>query len=111
MPLTDAVRLVADTGGVPVLAHPGQSLRGRENLVDAVVEHGILGIEAYSSYHSHDQRAHWLGEAERLGLFVTCGSDFHGKTKPAIRLGRHGAEEKGREIAAALFDAAGKTLP
>lgn len=29
--------------------------------------------------------------AQQSGLFVTCGSDFHGKHKPSISFGGHGA--------------------
>lgn len=111
MPLGEAARLIAETGGTAVLAHPGQSLPGREGLIDAIVRQGVRGVEAYSSYHSPAQRAFWLREAERLQLLVACGSDFHGETKPAINMGDHGAEGREREIAEALFAAAGKTLP
>lgn len=88
MPLAEAVRLVTDTGGIPVLAHPGQNLRGKEHLLDAVIAAGVQGIEARSSYHSAADAAYWIAEAARRNLFVTRGSDFHGKTKPAIRLRR-----------------------
>jgi predicted metal-dependent phosphoesterase TrpH len=108
MTLAEAVELITGTGGVPVLAHPGQSLRGRENLIDAIADHGVRGVEAYSSYHTAEQRGHWLREAERLGLFPVCGSDFHGKVKPAITLGRHGAEGKEAGILKALFASCGK---
>lgn len=105
MSLAEAVALIRDTGGVPVIAHPGQSLKGCEGLIDAVIAHGVRGVEAYSNYHTREQAARWRGEAERLGVFATSGSDFHGRVKPAIFLGGHGAEEKGGEIAAALFAA------
>lgn len=91
MSLAEAVKLIKDTGGVAVLAHPGQSLRGAEGLVDGIAAAGVRGVEAYSSYHTPEQCAYWAKEAGRLGMFVTCGSDFHGKIKPAIRMGGHGA--------------------
>ena len=37
------------------------------------------------------QALHYLEAAEQKGLFVTCGSDFHGKNKPNIVLGGHNA--------------------
>lgn len=92
MPLASAINLIVDTGGVPVLAHPGASLRGIEHLIDDLAKAGIKGIEAYCSYHNPEQAAFWTGEAKRLGLFATCGSDFHGKNKPAVKMGRHGCD-------------------
>ncbi len=87
MTLAEAVHLVTSTGGMPVLAHPAQSLRGKENLLDAVAACGIRGIEVHSSYHTPEDTAYWIREAERLALVPTRGSDFHGKIKPAITLG------------------------
>jgi hypothetical protein len=34
-----------------------------------------------------EQTAHFLALAARLGLFVTGGSDFHGRSKPHVHLG------------------------
>ena len=43
-----------------------------------------------------------MRQARDYHLFYTCGSDFHGKTKPSIRLGGHGfkgtEEELEREL-------------
>lgn len=99
-PLASAVALIVDTGGVPVLAHPGANLKGREGLLADIAAVGVKGVEAYSSYHSPEQVVFWRGEAKRLGLFVTCGSDFHGKTKPAVKMGRHGCDHEGDVLAA-----------
>jgi hypothetical protein len=45
------------------------------------------GIEAYYSQHTPAQTERFLGLAERLGLVVTGGSDFHGTPKPTVPLG------------------------
>lgn len=89
--LRDAVTLVRDAGGVPVLAHPGQNLKDAEDLLPGILAEGVAGIEAFSSYHSRAQAERYLAAAEQHKLLVTCGSDFHGKHKPNIRLGGHGA--------------------
>ncbi|MCD8139879.1 MAG: PHP domain-containing protein [Planctomycetaceae bacterium] len=112
MTTAEAVGMIRATGGVPVLAHPGPTLKkGADSLPD-LVEQGIAGVEAFSSYHSPEQCAAWHKAAVANGLFVTCGSDFHGKTKPAIRMGGHGAS-RDDEVAAiqALGAAAGLELP
>lgn len=92
MPFADCLALIASAGGAAALAHPGQSLRGKEHLFAGIAGAGLSGIEAYSSYHSPEDRLRWKAEADRLGLVATCGSDFHGRMKPAIRMGGHGAD-------------------
>ena len=82
--LPDAAALIHSAGGAAVLAHPGQNLGGDDELLDQITEEKIDGIEVFSSYHSREQALHYLEAAEQKGLFVTCGSDFHGKNKPNI---------------------------
>ncbi len=102
MDLKDAAALIHDAGGIAVLAHPGQNLGDDDTLLYGIIEEGIDGVEAFSSYHSREAAAHYLGIAEEKGLLVTCGSDFHGKHKPNIRLGGHGALWEDERIMAGL---------
>lgn len=88
--LESIVDIIHKNKGQAVLAHPGINLKNREQLLATIIEAGIDGIEAFSSYHSPQQAAHYYKEALDNGLFVSCGSDYHGKTKPAITLGTHG---------------------
>lgn len=90
--LAEGVKLLHDTGGIVVLAHPGQNLQGDHDLLEQMIKTGIDGIEAYSSYHSNIEAAQYDSFAQQHGLLVTCGSDFHGKTKPAISLCEHGGK-------------------
>lgn len=89
--LPDAVALIHSTGGVAVLAHPGQNLAGDDTLLPGIIAEKIDGIEVFSSYHTQATSEHYLEIALQNHLLVTCGSDFHGKHKPKIRLGGHGA--------------------
>lgn len=85
--LHEAARIIEETGGVPVLAHPGNNIKEDAEKLQAVVSCGVRGIEAYSSYHDEKQTALYKKFAEKRGLLVTCGSDFHGKTKPSVAIG------------------------
>lgn len=76
--------------GVAVLAHPGVNLKGKEFLLEDMLRLGLDGIEAFSSYHSPEQAQAFYKAAREHGVSVTCGSDYHGKTKPSIALGQHG---------------------
>lgn len=86
--LEEAVELIRSSGGVPVLAHPGNNIKEREDLLKEVVESGMEGIEVYCSYHNPCQTEYYRKKADLFDLAVTCGSDYHGKTKPSIFLGK-----------------------
>lgn len=88
--MAEIVRLIHKNNGLAVLAHPGNNLKGRNGMLPGIFELGMDGIEAFSSYHTPEQAAFYYEKAAKQGLFVTCGSDFHGKTKPAISIGQHG---------------------
>ena len=88
--LEEAVAAIRSSGGLAVLAHPGINLKGRERLLGGIIARGVDGIEAFCSYHTPEQATLFLHRARAYGLLVTCGSDFHGKTKPAVSLGGHG---------------------
>jgi len=70
----EAIRLVRDAGGVPVLAHPW----GLEQEIPGLVRAGLVGLEAYYGGYQEDVVANLRALASRHGLLVTGGSDFHG---------------------------------
>ena len=72
----DVVALVAGAGGLASLAHPG--LLGRDDLIPGLAAAGLPAIEVYHSDHDEAAEARYRGLAERHGLAVTGGSDFHG---------------------------------
>jgi len=88
--LAEAIALIKNNGGKAVLAHPGNNLKGRFELFDEIVKAGIDGVEAFCSYHDMKTAKYFYEKALEHGLMVTCGSDYHGKTKPAVRLGEVG---------------------
>jgi len=75
----EAIRLIRNAGGKAVLAHPG-CMRGEDHeaLVRMLVEEGLEGIEAYYPEHGLKDCGFFSELADRYGLFVTMGSDFHG---------------------------------
>jgi predicted metal-dependent phosphoesterase TrpH len=79
-----AVELVREAGGVPVMAHPFANRRGRtvtDHVIAQMADAGLAGLEAYHRDHLAPERAHAVALAERLGLFVTGSSDYHGTGK------------------------------
>ncbi|HEX7536049.1 MAG TPA: PHP domain-containing protein [Dermatophilaceae bacterium] len=86
-----AVRLVAEAGGVAVMAHPFASLRGAvvdDGVIEAMADAGMAGLEVHHRDHSAGQVRHGTDLAASLGLFVTGSSDYHGAGKPN-RLGEN----------------------
>lgn len=70
----------------------GLNLRGRERIVEKLLERGAEGLEVFNNYHDDRQIAYFAPLVRRRGALMTCGSDFHGKTKPLIHVGRFGCD-------------------
>lgn len=88
--LEETIQLIHQHGGVALLAHPGNNLKGQFELFDEMVAFGLDGVECFSSYHTTETNEYFYNKAKELNVLYTCGSDFHGKTKPSIHLGENG---------------------
>lgn len=80
----EAIDLVEDAGGIPVLAHPGNV--GDEAIIRGVLTLPFKGIEVWHPDHSSSQMKLYMELARERGLLMTGGSDSHGEklTKAAI---------------------------
>ena len=91
-PPEEAIAMIRDARGVPVLAHPFtlglHTLDALRPLLQELMDLGLAGVECYYPEHSPDQEALYLSLARNLGLLITGGSDFHGDNKPEVSLGR-----------------------
>jgi len=85
-----AVELISEAGGLPILAHPilyHMSNARLDALVDELKNAGLVGIEAiYSTYSLGDERQ-IRDLARKYDLLISGGSDFHGANKPGLDLG------------------------
>ena len=84
MSALEAVELIHQAGGLAVMAHPG--LNRSDDIIPALVEAGLDGIECFHTKHSTAMAERYLEIAEKYDLLVTGGSDCHGfsKVKPLI---------------------------
>jgi len=77
----EATAVICEAGGVPILAHPGISLR-HEGVTDETLQpflgFGIAGLECYSCVHDEATTRLCLDWCDRNALLVTGGSDSHG---------------------------------
>jgi 3',5'-nucleoside bisphosphate phosphatase len=87
--LTTMVELIHHTGGKAIIAHPSINVKHNEALLNALVACGIDGLEVLSSYHQAIDIDYYYQYAYQHNLYMTCGSDFHGYTKPDIQLGQY----------------------
>lgn len=91
-----AIAGILASGGIPVLAHPSygdgdQLIFGEEmdRRLRRLMDFGLQGAEAYYSGFTPRIIREMLGFAERYGLYVTAGSDYHGTNK-LVKLGDTG---------------------
>ncbi len=87
----EAARWIREAGGVPVVAHPGRTAHRHMPWDDAMYELkrlGLGGLEAYYSDYGPTEERYFVGLAQRLGMALSGGSDYHGEVKPGISLGR-----------------------
>ena len=84
----EAIRGILESGGIPVLAHPAFG-SGDELIIGGDMEQrlrrltrfGLQGVEGFYSGFSPKLIGETLAFAERFGLYVTAGSDYHGRNK------------------------------
>lgn len=89
MSYQNAVEMIKDNGGIPIVAHPGLNFKGKENTVEQLLDHGAEGLEVFNNYHTAEQINYFGTLTRKRGVRMTCGSDFHGKTKPLINIGQY----------------------
>jgi len=86
-----AIEVIRNAGGIPVLAHPVLLEIKNDNvfkkLISRLKEMGLKGIEVYYPEHTPDLIARYTEIANRHGLLITGGTDFHGSIKPEIKMG------------------------
>ena len=110
-----AVKAILKAGGIPVLAHPmlyGLNSNEVDMLVGEMKEMGLKGIETYYSSNMGMDEQIVKGLADKYGLIMTGGSDYHGDNKPGLEIGT-GRSDNLRvpmKVAEDLFEAAGRKL-
>ena len=72
----EAVKVIADAQGLPVLAHPA-NIDDLDELVAKMQAAGLVGIEVYYGNYSSDTIDRLLRIVERNGLVSTGGTDYH----------------------------------
>ena len=84
----EAIEGILSAGGIPVLAHPcygsgDQLVIGQEmdERLQKLIGMGLQGVEAFYSGFTVKLQNEMLDFAKKYDLFVTAGSDYHGRNK------------------------------
>ncbi|MDQ7094986.1 PHP domain-containing protein [Desulfosporosinus sp. PR] len=74
----DAVDLIFESGGFPVIAHPG--LLSEPNMVFDLLAYRPIGLEVYYGYWERQTNliSYYAEVAAQFALLATGGSDYHG---------------------------------
>lgn len=88
--LKRAIRLITESGGIPILAHPLSlyvSWGKLPELIENFHDQGIVGLEAWHPLArvAECERLETIGR--RLGMVITAGSDYHGSSRQERQLG------------------------
>ncbi|MFD0697179.1 PHP domain-containing protein [Paenibacillus sp. GCM10027628] len=95
-----AIGWIHEAGGAAVLAHPG--IYHDDELVEGIIWQGVDGIEVYHSDHTPEDETRYLELAQRYGLLITAGSDFHGERGGVVFHAPIGARKIGIDVLRSL---------
>jgi predicted metal-dependent phosphoesterase TrpH len=101
--MKSAVDVIHTAGGLAVVAHPYHLIKNdmiSGEILLRLKELGVDGIETYYPTHSRKFRKQLIKLAEKYGLLLTGGSDYHG----TIRRGTTLAGGKGVSVPAELVE-------
>lgn len=85
--LEEAVRVVKEASGIPVLAHPGEQIPynqydrrhdGFWAALEALLGTGIEGVECIHPLHGFAMQEELIALCSARGLFISGGTDYHG---------------------------------
>ena len=86
--LDEAIIAIKESGGLPVIAHPMSLYLSWGKLPDTLqnfYERGVMGLEAFHPGARVTECLRLEELAQKIGFFVTAGSDFHGEKIRADR--------------------------
>ena len=75
-----AIEVIKESGGIPVLAHPGRIAYDGFGFQD-LLNFDFEGVEVFYPAHSHNEKEEFLKICLEKDLYITGGSDNHGPGK------------------------------
>lgn len=88
----ECIKYIKQAGGITSIAHPitlKKDITSTTRYIENLQKYGLDAIEVFHSSHTQDNRSDFLSIANKFGLLISGGSDFHGiNTKPDIQIWR-----------------------
>jgi predicted metal-dependent phosphoesterase TrpH len=101
LPIEEGLAEIKRLGGLSVLAHPvsiTRDLNLLQKIIKELAEIGLDGLEVYNNMSNKQETEQLQGIANRLGLAITGGSDFHG-TEGDVEIGKvHGCPISSKQV-------------
>ena len=85
-----AIEVILESGGLPVMAHPGYIEMNRvmlRSFFKRMKGYGLVGIEVYYPSHTASIMKMLKSFAREFELVITGGTDYHGRSIEAVPLG------------------------
>ena len=81
------ISLIKESGGIPVLAHPGKLIpqltkQRSKSVLEQLIDWGLRGIEVFYPTHTRSEIDNLLNLAHKYNLLITGGTDYHGLNRP-----------------------------
>ena len=84
----ESCRIVKEAGGDVFLPHIYEYRENSERILKYILEnYKIDGIECYYRNFTEEQSKYLLDICDKHNLFISGGSDYHGRVKPHIKMG------------------------
>lgn len=86
-----SIKMIKDAHGIAILAHPSTVTTDYDELCDTVKilkDYGLDGIECYYNNYTDEFCKMCVEICERFNLLKSGGSDFHGKNKKDVEIGK-----------------------
>ncbi|NOQ22932.1 MAG: PHP domain-containing protein [Candidatus Aegiribacteria sp.] len=88
--VSKAIEIIVESGGLPVMAHPGyieMDSKTLRSLFERMKGSGLAGIEVYYPSHTASMITTLKAFAREFQLVLTGGTDYHGRSNEATPLG------------------------
>lgn len=99
------IQAIHDAGGIAILSSWHLDYLS-DDVIEEIVNLGMDGIECFSNDIHEQTIAATLKIVQKHKLFVSCGSDYHGPTKPKYHMGVSKCPEKALPLVRILTKAA-----
>lgn len=86
----ESVKLIKRCGGISIWAHPALAMDNEADMLEMaerLKSAGLDAMECYYSTYTVEMSRMCKSVAQKTGLLMSGGSDFHGANKPDVRLG------------------------